>query len=510
MSTRPPHKKLQNDVAGIDAEFGSIYVIPAPGDFVDEEEEKSSKGASAVPAHQLVNFGPNQEKLLIIPDYRVHHVVPGVAVKPLISSDKMVKADDPKRKKNADSQDSAKKEGEEVESNGANSTDGDSAPKADGKPISTSSPAPGVQSSKISSSSAPSQQLQAPSLLSDRKDFANLLSSEFQEQLATVASSTPIASLAKFTGPDGVILLDMFEGMGVATLEHLASFPTLNAEGVQLLKEADMFIDVVEYCTNVAALLQLSPPIGPNDFLSTNKAGMSKSSAILVESGNKAASPSPSLATGDGAKRAGQSSSQHQSSKGGAGVSSAASKRVNEVPGIDEATCSMLYKYALINTALDLVNFPVRFSGIYRMMKLTGQIPNIDELVASAAAMCGISVPSASSQGSTGSNGKGTADISASTHLGHLGEKQSSNVPIKDVSSNTLLGVLDGMSVELANVLAVQLPAVTSLSSLATFAKVSPSEYSYLLRQYPELADLSQQAALLVSIASGRAKTSKK
>ena len=499
MSTRPPHKKLQNDVAGIDAEFGSIYVIPAPGDFVDEEEEKSSKGNSAVPAHQLVNFGPNQEKLLIIPDYRVHHVVPGVAVKPLISSDKMVKTDDPKKKNKDNSQDSAKKEGEEAEVDGNTTANGDANAQSSDK---NSSSAPGAQSASTVSSSASSQTKQGVKVFSQRKDFVELLSSEFQEKLATVAPSSPITSLAKLTGPDGVILLDMFEGMGVATLEHLASFPTLNEEGVQLLKEADMFIDVVEYCANVAALLQLSPPIGPQDFLSSGKTGLSKSSAILVESRNSA-SPSPSPT--DGTKNSAASSN----SQAGKGLSSAASKRVNEVPGIDDETCAMLYKYALINTALDLVNFPVRFSGIYRMMKLTGQIPNIDELVASAAAMCGINAPSTSSQAPIGAKSNGTADISASTHLGHLGEKQSSNVPIKDVSSNTLLGVLDGMSVELANVLAVQLPAVTSLSSLATFAEVSPSEYSYLLRQYPELADLSQQAALLVSIASGRA-TSKK
>lgn len=460
--SKAPHKKLQNDVAGIDEDFGSIYVIPAPGDFVDDEANLKQ----TPPPHQLVTFGPNQEKLLIIPDYRVHHVVPGVAVKPLISSDKMVKIES--------------KKAEKKDGNGENES-----------------------SSNASNSSPPSSLASPPSAtLSLRKDFVALLSSEFQEQLGTVSSKTPITALTKFNGPEGVILLDMFEGWSVNTLGDLSNFPATNQQGVELLKDADMFIDVEAYCANVAALIQLSPPISPNDFLKSSTNASASSQIEAQNSGASHLSTSPNTAT------SAQLSSFQSQSKSGS-LSGAASKPISELSGITEQVASVLYRTALINTILDLANFPTRFPGIYGVLKLTNQIPNLDELIAAATSSCGINASSAANISASGNTTSKEHDLSASTHLNHLGEKQSSNVPIKDISSKTLVGVLDGMSLELANLLAVQLPPINTLSALATFADVNPSEYTYIVRQYPELADLSQQAALLVSVASGREKASK-
>lgn len=488
-SVKPPHKKLQNDVAGIDEAFGSIYVIPAANDFVDDEEGEISAAdgrrvRSPSPAvnlpHQLVSFGPNHEKVLIIPDYRVHHVVPGVAVKPLISSDKMIKIEDAKKRKEEEEA-KALLEKQKNASSSASTADNTSA----------------ITSNTSSQGSS--------TRLAQRGDLVNLLATEFKESLGTVAPLSPITILAQFNGPEGVILLDMLEGMGVTNLEHLASFPASNGEGVNLLIEADMFINVVDYCHSVAALLQLSPPIGPNDFLK-NKESANGSASSVESNEKKSASSDVSSSPGNPSNIANATSNTQNSAQN---LASGASKRLPEVPGIDAQTCSVLYRCALVNTALDLANLAVRFPGIYGMLKLTNQIPNLDELIASASQMCGMtSASSSTSSGAGAKTGSEKPDLCASTHLNHLGEAQSPNVALKDISSKALVGVLDGMSVELANVLAVQIPPVTSLSALATFADVSPSEYTYLLRQYPQLADLSQQAALLVSIASGRAKSS--
>ena len=43
-----------------------------------------------------------------------------------------------------------------------------------------------------------------------------------------------------------------------------------------------------------------------------------------------------------------------------------------------------------------------------------------------------------------------------------------------------------------------------SLQALTTFAEVNPTEYTYILRSHPDLPELCQQAALLVSVATGR------
>lgn len=401
--SKPPHQKLQNDVAGIDADFGSIYVIPAPTDYMDDDVGLYNVSSP----HQLINFGPQHEKVLIIPDYRVNHVMPGVSRKPLIKSAQMVKIDEVKAE-----------------------------------------PSPDVASSPLASD----------------EDLSDLLSLNFREK-HQVTPEEKLTALAKFDGAEGAILLDMFESWNIRTLQDLVAFPSREPEGVKLLVEADLFPDIANYTTKVQRLLSNPPPLipAPNPTSSDDQAPSSSPPSVNLAATQIGHAPVPIL----------------------------------QVPGVTPAIADILSRYALLNTSKELADFSFNFPGIYAMLKDSGEIPNLDELCYAA---LGLSATVHIASTPPTDHSKLGSDLS------HLGEAQRSTVKLSDVSKNTLVNALKGMNVDLASELATQYPPIHSLQALATFAEVNPTEYTYLKRKYPELPDLCQQAALLVSVASGQAR----
>jgi hypothetical protein len=416
---KPPHQKLQNDAAGIEIEFGSIYVIPAPTDYMDDDVGHYDETTP----HQLINFGPTQEKVLIIPDYRVTHVVPGVSRKSLINSDQMVKVE---------------KKSEE------------------------SSSAP---SEAVSVSPAPSE-----------AELTAMLSQDFREKQQVTATS-PLTTLAKFEGAEGAVLLDMFASWNVTTLQDMPSFPSKQPEGVTLLVETDMFPDVVKFAEMVSFLLANPPPIVAAHVTSDSK-------AQLVLSSDSGREGFPDLAASQ------VLSPNRETPK---------SFPILGVPGVTPAIANILSRYALIETSSELRDVPTKFPGIYAMLKETLEVPNLDELILAASALGSGHVPAQMPQNS--------GDATKETELQSLGEAQRSTVKIQDISKNTLVGALKSMSHALASELGTQYPPIHSLNALATFAEVSPTEFTYLKRKYPELPELCQQAALLVSVASGHPRT---
>ena len=404
-AAKAPHKKLQNDIAGIDADFGSIYVIPAPTDYVDDVDD----GPIPTAPHQMLTFGPQQEKVMIIPDYRVNHVMPGVARKPLIGSDKLVKAQ-----------------------------------KVEEAPV----PAP-----------AP---VDIP--LPESFDPATLLSVEFRTK-SQASPESPLTALEMFTGAEGIVLLDMFESWNIKTLADFTKFPETHPEGVQLLKDAEMFPDLPMFVAKIKALLANPPAVVSSPAAETSSA------------------PQENLDLG--------ASKVYPSSR-------AADTKIPvlQVPGVTDAVAAILSRYALVAYAHELIALPTKFPGIYSMLEDTGEIPNLPEILSAASRLClGSSVVSLPSDG---------VPLADSMYLHKFGEAQRPQVPLKDISRNSLVGALKAMPSDLANQLAHLYPPITSLQALATFAEVNPREYAYLLREFPELSALCQEAALLVSISQGQ------
>lgn len=498
--SKPPHKKLQNDVAGIDLEFGSIYVIPGPTDYIDDDyeeeayfKEKSESSASSASSrrrdpttpHQLVTFGPNQEKVLIIPDYRVNKVVPGVSIKPLIGEDRMIKTEKD-TKSNADKQ--ASETDEKKKEENPDSKVSVEEKKGENKKISESSE---IAPEAIADESK-TQPFDSPPT---REQLTTLISIEARDSATTINKDSAITTLAKFQGPEGVILLDMFEGWGVKTLEELALFPSKNEEAILLLRDADMFADVELYCSYIAQIINLQPSItipGQN----SNKGKLKGKISRALESKPALASRIDALGDND-TKDIYQAEEVFREPR---------SIPLDQISSITEEERNLLYRYALISTVKDLQKFPKAFPGVYGMLKLTNEIPKLDEHIASASALVSSYAANQSSIGAPRSPSKATEGdkLSSSQYLKNLGEVQSPQTPIDKITGKTLLGAIEGMPLELAGLLAAQYPPVTDLASLATFAEVSPTEYTYLLRQYPELPGLCQQASLLVSVAHGR------
>jgi hypothetical protein len=407
-STSAPHKKLQNEVAGIDSDFGSIYVIPAPTDYVDDVDN----GPLPMAPHQLLTFGPQQEKIMIIPDYRVNHVMPGIARKPLIGSDKLVKAQNHQEDAN-------------------------------------------------------SQAIVADPVIDPSFDTSTLLSVEFKER-HQVKPDSPLTALEIFTGAEGAVLLDMFESWDIKSLASFVKFPETHAEGVQILRDAAIFPDLPEFVLKVKALLANPPPISAPSTSDTE----------------------PSLSKNDlGASRV-------YPSKASPTVDVPSEFPLLQVPGMTDSIASTLARYALVSTAHEFVALPTKFPGIYSMLEDTGEIPNLADLLGAASRLC---------MGTSAVQIRiNSSPLANTTYLNHLGEAQKSQVRIKDVSKNSLVGALKSMPQDLANQLANLYPPVTSLQALATFSEVNPREYTYLLREFPELSGLCQEAALLVSITQAR------
>jgi len=495
--SKPPHKKLQNDVAGIDIDIGSIYVIPAATDYVDDED----LGPLASAPHQLINFGPNHEKLLIIPDYRVTRVVPGVERRKLISSGQMVK-EAPETKDGDQSTAVKTQEGPEKKSektHGDTSSSTSSTSSKDGQCDSRASP----------SSPSPA-------------DLERLLSVSFRERnnAQTLTTSSPLTSLQRFEGAEGAVLLDMFESWGITTLKSLTTFPNTHSDGVALLNETGMFSDIIPFAQQVKLLLDnppkpANPPSSTSAFIESPSNGQLPTNPSLFDANNRAIDLGASRVYPSGRINAVGSSPATTTANTAAPPTtsshapSLAPIPLSQVPGITPGIAEMLARYAIILTAQDLIAFPTRYPGLYNMMKDAREVEDLDALIAAAGQVCQVSSAAAERLASPpSSNPSNNNNLTSSSLFNHLGEAQRSQVHIQDVTRNTLVGALKGMSPDLASQLATLYPPIQSLQALATFAEVNPTEYTYILRSHPELPELCQQAALLVSVATGHPRPS--
>lgn len=478
---KPPHKKLQNDVAGIDIDIGSIYVIPAATDYMDEED----LGPIAAAPHQLINFGPNQEKVLIIPDYRVTRVVPGVERKKLIASTQMVKS---------------MKDGEVPHNNeqSENSDNNKSSNSSETRPPNSSSTGT-VHVGREDSLPKPTS-----------AELERILSVSYREK-NQVTPTSPLSSLGRFEGAEGAVLLDMFESWGITNLQLLSAFPTSHPDGVALLKETGMFADIAHFSGLVAALLESPPQLAVQQHAPSssppNSNPSSKQSEPISADNSYHNSPGNTGASPPNPQDLGSSRMYPQgvNPRTSAGIPAPCAPSgpipLSKVPGITAAVAETLARFALIQTAQDLHAFPTKFPGLYSMMKDAHEVDDLDALIAAAAQCCNAAPTAAPLSASP---------LASSSWLHHLGEAQRPQLQIQDVTRNTLVGALKGMSTDLASQLANLYPPIHSLQALATFAEVSPTEYTYLLRSYPELSELCQEAALLVSVAVGRPRPSSK
>lgn len=489
--SKPPHSKLQNDSAGIDPDFGSIYVIPAPTDYVDDED--IGPPLSTAP-HQLIPFGPNREMILVIPDYRVNKVLPGVSRKPLIGEEQMIRTTKPDTADaNQPQKASAHIEAQEASSSPAPS--GQAPVEPTGKTAEADSSDSNKKASSTSSTGSSPDNLNAnvsdTSNSVSHEELVRLIAVEYREK-HIISAASPLTSLAVFTGADGAILLDMFDSWDVKSLEAFTKFPQTHPESMQLLLDAGMFSDIKSYVSKVKMLLQNPPSSLQTEPQAQQQAGNSaqKPSNVVIDLTTSRVYPSASP------------SSTTQENAGNKTYSTSNSSPVTSIPSVTPEIAATLATYALIGTVKELAAFPSQFPGIYAILKQTGEIGDLEKLVASAAALCA-DAPPASGPGSASS----TSDLGSTRWLNHLGEAQRPNMAIDDISKTTLVHALKDMPTQLAVDLAHLYPPIQTLQALATFADVNPTEYNYLLRSYPMLSSLCQQAALLVSVANGHKQT---